>query len=340
VSGQPIAEVLPTYTPALFRAAVRRAVELLRAGEPVALPTETVYGLAANALDARAVATIFEVKGRPAHNPIIVHVSSVTMARHCVAEWPAFADRLARAFWPGPLTLVLPRSAAIPDVVAAGGATVGVRWPAHPFVQAVIAACDFPLAAPSANLSSNISPTNAQHVKKALGDRIRLIVDGGPSQVGIESTVVDLTATPPRVLRPGMIGVESLLAVTGELENAERTTRDAQPVRSPGLLPRHYAPRARLLILNWPDEPGLVTQIAALGALPGKTHVIAHTRIPSARDFGRVSVIAREAGAFARAIYAELHRCDEEGAGWIVVEALPDTAEWQAIHDRLRRAAA
>jgi len=340
VSGKPIAEVLPTHSPALFRAAVRRAAALLRAGEPVALPTETVYGLAANALDARAVAKIFEVKGRPAHNPIIVHVSSVAMARRCVTEWPAFADRLARAFWPGPLTMVLPRSAAIPDVVAAGGATVGVRWPAHPFVQAVIAACDFPLAAPSANLSTNISPTNAQHVKKGLGDRIRLIVDGGPSQVGIESTVVDLTTTPPRVLRPGVIGVEALLAVTGELEKAEWATRHAQPLRSPGSLPRHYAPKARLLILNWPDETGLVAQIGDLGAPLQKTHVIAHTRIPSAADFGRVSVIPRQAEAFARAIYAELHRCDEEGAGWIVVEALPDTAEWQAIHDRLRRAAA
>jgi len=340
VSGKPIAEVLPTHSPALFRAAVRRAAALLRAGEPVALPTETVYGLAANALDARAVAKIFEVKGRPAHNPIIVHVSSVAMARRCVTEWPAFADRLARAFWPGPLTMVLPRSAAIPDVVAAGGVTVGVRWPAHPFVQAVIGACDFPLAAPSANLSTNISPTNAQHVKKGLGDRIRLIVDGGPSQVGIESTVVDLTTTPPRVLRPGVIGVEALLAVTGELEKAEWATRHAQPLRSPGSLPRHYAPKARLLILNWPDETGLVAQIGDLGAPLQKTHVIAHTRIPSAADFGRVSVIPRQAEAFARAIYAELHRCDEEGAGWIVVEALPDTAEWQAIHDRLHRAAA
>src|SRR2546429_1518996 len=212
------AEVLPTHTPVLLKAAVARAAELLRAGEPVALPTETVYGLAANALDAQAVAKIFKVKGRPSRNPIIVHVAGVEMARRCVTEWPALADRLAKAFWPGPLTLVLPRSRAIPDIVAAGGATVGVRWPSHPFIQAVIRACDFPLAAPSANLSTQVSPTNAQHVWKGLGDRIRLIVDGGQAQVGIESTVLDLTATPPRVLRPGMIGAESLLAVTGELE--------------------------------------------------------------------------------------------------------------------------
>ncbi|PYJ81900.1 MAG: threonylcarbamoyl-AMP synthase [Verrucomicrobia bacterium] len=305
------AEVLPTHTPALLKAAVARAAELLRAGEPVALPTETVYGLAANALDAQAVAKIFNVKGRPARNPIIVHVAGVEMARRCVTEWPALADRLAKAFWPGPLTLVLPRSRAIPDIVAAGGATVGVRWPSHPFIQAVIRACDFPLAAPSANLSNRVSPTNAHHVFKNLGDKICLIVDGGPSQVGIESTVLDLTAQPPRVLRPGMIHAESLAAVTGELANAERGARNAELLRSPGLLPKHYA-----------------------------TYIIAHTRIPAGKRVGRVSVIAHDAGAFARAIYAELHRCDEEGAQLIVVEALPEAEEWQAINDRLRRAAA
>src|ERR1041385_1073259 len=143
-----VADVLPTHTPALFEAAVARACELLRAGELVAVPTETVYGLAANALDARAVAKIFGVKGRPSHNPIIVHVASVAMARRCVTVWPVLADRLAEAFWPGPLTLVLPRSRAIPDKVTAGGATVGVRWASHPFIQAVIGACGFPLAAP------------------------------------------------------------------------------------------------------------------------------------------------------------------------------------------------
>src|SRR5256886_12720554 len=170
------AEVLPTHTPALLKAAVARAAELLRAGELVSLPTETVYGLAANALDAQAVAKIFNVKGRPSRNPIIVHVAGAAMARRCVTEWPALADRLAKAFWPGPLTLVLPRSREIPDIVAAGGATVGVRWPSHPFIQAVIRECGFPLAAPSANLSSELSATNAEHVRKSLGAKIKLIV--------------------------------------------------------------------------------------------------------------------------------------------------------------------
>ena len=189
------AEILSTHTPELFQAAVRRAAELLRAGEVVALPTETVYGLAANALDEKAVAKIFQIKGRPANNPIIVHVASVEMAKRCVTNWPANADKLAKAFWPGPLTLVLPRAKEIPDIVTAGGATVGVRWPSHPFIQAVIRECGFPLAAPSANLSSRISPTNAEHVRKQLGGKIPLIVDGGQSQVGIESTVLDLTVS-------------------------------------------------------------------------------------------------------------------------------------------------
>ncbi|HVY70514.1 MAG TPA: L-threonylcarbamoyladenylate synthase, partial [Verrucomicrobiae bacterium] len=208
-------EVLSTHTPALFTAAVARATELLRAGEVVALPTETVYGLAANAFDERAVRRIFEIKGRPAINPVIVHVADLVTARACASEWPALADRLAAAFWPGPLTLVLPRAARVPDVVTAGGATVGIRWPGHPLMQAVIRACGFPLAAPSANLSNQISPTNAEHVREHLAGKIPLIVDGGQAQVGIESTVLDISVEPPRLLRPGMIHAESLLAVTG-----------------------------------------------------------------------------------------------------------------------------
>ena len=233
------AEILPTHTAALFRTAVARAVELLRAGEAVALPTETVYGLAANALDARAVARIYEIKGRPAHNPIIVHVAGLEMAQRCVADWPHAADRLAQSFWPGPLTLVLPRSDEIPEIVTAGGETVGVRWPVHPFIQAVIRECGFPLAAPSANPSNRVSPTNAQHVEKYLGEEVRLIVDGGQSQVGIESTVIDLTENPPRILRPGVIHGASLQAALDKcgLRVAESSKTDrGGPLRSTGRL--------------------------------------------------------------------------------------------------------
>jgi L-threonylcarbamoyladenylate synthase len=241
-------EILPSHTPDLFRAAVRRAAELLRAGEVVALPTETVYGLAANALDAEAVARIYEVKGRPAHNPIIVHVADRAMAQRCVADWPGSADKLASAFWPGPLTLVLPRAKVIPEIVTAGGPTVGVRWPSHPFIQAVILECGFPLAAPSANLSNRVSPTNAGHVRAQLEGRIPLIVDGGQSQVGIESTVLDLTSEPPRVLRPGMIHLESIAAVIGHVSDLHGRRSDETVLRSPGQLEKHYAPRAKLVV--------------------------------------------------------------------------------------------
>ncbi len=340
------AEILPTHTAALFNAAVSRAAELLRAGEVVALPTETVYGLAANALDAQAVARIYEVKGRPAHNPIIVHVASLEMARRCVADWPLAADKLARAFWPGPLTLVLPRSQEIPDIVTAEGPTVGVRWPSHPFIQAVIRECGFPLAAPSANLSNCVSPTNAGHVSKDLGDKIRLIVDGGQSQVGIESTVLDLTVRPPRVLRPGMIHGESLRAAlpnggnhAGQIAAGGLKEGAAEALRSPGRLPKHYSPKARLEIWSWRDTRDLELQIANRNLQIARVQVIAHTVIPAGGAFGRVSVIPHDAEAFARAIYAELHQCDEAGAEWIIVEALPGTNEWQAIADRLKRAA-
>jgi L-threonylcarbamoyladenylate synthase len=339
-------EVLAADTPALFAAAVKRAADLLRAGDVVALPTETVYGLAANALDARAVARIYETKGRPPHNPIIVHVSSLEMARRCVAAWPASADRLAAAFWPGPLTLVLPRAPEIPEIVTAGGPTVGVRWPAHPFIEAVICECGFPLAAPSANLSAAVSPTSAEHVRTQLGGRIKLIVDGGPSRVGIESTVLDLTSQPPKVLRPGMIHEETLRAAVGNVQrstfNVQRSTPidREQALRSPGLLQKHYAPKAKLVVLSWRDDADLRGQISSLKSRISNCHVIAHNRIPSAAGLGGVSVMPHDAEAFGRALYAELHRCDDAGAGLIVVETPPATTEWGAIADRLRRAAA
>ncbi len=331
-------EVLSTHTAALFAAAVKRAADLLRAGEVVALPTETVYGLAAAAFDANAVAKIYEVKGRPSHNPIIVHVSDLTMAQRCVASWPDVATQLAKSFWPGPLTMILPRAKEIPDIVTAGGETVGVRWSSHPFIQAVIRECGFPLAAPSANLSNQISPTNAEHVRKTLAGKIPLIVDGGQSQVGIESTVIDLTREPPAVLRPGMIHNESLIAVTGDLLSHERKQLAGETLRSPGLLKKHYAPKAKLILLDWRDDADLRSQIAKRQSPMANCQVIAHSRIPSADGLAGVSVIPHDAEAFARAIYAELHRCDEAGAELILVEALPENPEWRAIADRLNRA--
>ena len=334
-------EILPTHTPALFAAAVKRAAELLRAGEVVALPTETVYGLAANALDEKPVAKIFQIKGRPSHNPIIVHVSGNEMAQDCVKNFPALAEKFSRAFWPGPLTLVLSRSEKIPGNVTAGGATVGVRWPGHPFMQAVIRECGFPLAAPSANLSNQISPTNAGHVRAQLDGKIPLIVDGGQSQVGIESTVLDLTVTPPRILRPGMIHAESLAAVCGNIQNSEaRIQKPEFGLRSPGLLEKHYSPKAKLVVLNWNDDAELKFQVSGFKFPVADCFIIAHTKIPGGFRAENVSVIPHDAEAFARALYGELHRCDAAGAKLIVVEAPPATPEWSGIADRLRRAAA
>lgn len=334
-------ELLRTHTPALFRDAVERAAVALRAGEAVALPTETVYGLAANALDARAVARIYAIKGRPAHNPIIVHVDSQAMAKRCVARWPNAAEKLMRAFWPGPLTLVLPKAPSIPAIVTAGGPTVGVRWPSHPFIRAVIRRCGFPLAAPSANLSNRVSPTTAEHVRKQLAGRLRLIVDGGPSQVGIESTVLDLASTPPRVLRPGMVHEESLAAVLGEVRSGTPEERSGSGIlRSPGRLPKHYAPQAKVMVLNWRDAADLKSQISSLKLRRARVWIVAHSRIPSGEGFAGVSVMPHEAGAFARALYGEWHRCDEAGVEGIVMEAPPDLPEWAGIADRLKRAAA
>ena len=333
------AEVLPTHTAALFHAAVKRAAELLRAGEVVALPTETVYGLAANALDENAVAKIFQIKGRPAHNPMIVHVVGNEMARDCVRDFSALAEKFSQAFWPGPLTLVLPRANKIPDNVTAGGMTVGVRWPSHPFMQAVIRECGFPLAAPSANLSNQISPTNAGHVHAQLAGKISLIVDGGQSQIGIESTVLDLSVSPPQVLRPGMIHLESLASIGGAMRDL-KSKIPSPMLRSPGLLAKHYSPKAKLVVWDWWDDADLKLKIEHLKCNSENCFVIAHTKIPSGLRTDNVSVIPHDAEAFARALYAELHRCDAAGAELIIVEAPPELPAWSGIVDRLQRAAA
>ena len=332
-------ELLPTCTPELFEVAVDRAARTLQAGDVVAIPTETVYGLAANALDPLAVRRIFEIKGRPSTNPLIVHVASLELARQCALEWTTDAERLASAFWPGPLTIVLPRSAIVPGIVTASGPTVAIRWPRHPFVQQLIMRCGFPLAAPSANPSGRVSPTTAQHVLAALDGKIPLVVDGGPANVGIESTVVDLARETPGILRPGMIHADSIASVLGKTVRDYSRTASAGH-RSPGMMTKHYAPKARLLVLAWTDLRDLLAQLAEGGLDPSTTHVLAHSRIPTGENIGRVSVIPHDPEAFARALYGELHRADEMGAAAIVVEQLPDEPQWKAIMDRLSRAAA
>src|SRR4051794_21935732 len=218
---------------------IRRAAELIRAGRLVAFPTETVYGLGANALDAAAVARVFQAKGRPPTNPLIVHLDGVDQIAQVAAGWPKVAVRLAERFWPGPLTLVLPKRPEVPDVVTAGGPTVAVRVPAHPVAQALLRAAGVPVAAPSANRSTELSPTTAAHVLRGLDGRIELILDGGPTPGGIESTVVDVTASPLRLLRPGLVTPAELEAVVGPVARGEpgaSATGGGRPLPSPGML--------------------------------------------------------------------------------------------------------
>ena len=314
-------------------AALEEAAGVLARGGLVAFATETVYGLGAVATDAAAVSRIFEAKGRPAVNPLIVHVADVAQAGECVAEWPADADRLTARFWPGPLTFVLPRSARIPEIVTAGKPTVGVRCPAGRVAHELVARCGRPLAAPSANRSNRLSPTRAEHVLADLEGRIDLIVDSGPTTVGLESTVVDLTVDPPRLLRPGPIDAAELEAALGGRSLAMPDTgASVDRPASPGQMPVHYSPRTVAFRVDTPgelrDRPDLV-EMAVLGfgpdplVLPG----------PS----GRMMRLDSPATA-ARHLYDVLHEFDALRPRAIVVIMPPDRPEWLAIRDRLLRA--
>jgi L-threonylcarbamoyladenylate synthase len=309
-------------------AAIARAADVLRRGGLVAFPTETVYGLGANALDPAAVARIFAAKGRPSNNPLIVHVDDPEQVTQLTLSRPAAFSPLAAAFWPGPLTLVLPKSAAVPDVVTAGGPTVAVRMPAHPVALALLRATKMPLAAPSANPSSELSPTSADHVFRGLGGRIDMVLDAGPTTAGIESTVLDLTAAPPRVLRPGPITPAQLEAVIGPVTLASANTADA-PLPSPGMFPRHYAPRT-------PLEMGTIERVRDLARQGVRVGWLPHTGTKEANATTReMPAVAAE---YAARLYAVLHELDLLGLDRIIVEMLPEEAEWLAIRDRLRRA--
>ena len=302
---------MPRPAPTLM-ISIREAAERIRAGEVVAFPTETVYGLGANALDAAAVARIYELKGRPASSPLIVHAVSIEMARTLVAEWPPVAEKLASRYWPGPLTLVLAKAAAIPDIVTAGLPTVGVRVPNHPLALALIREAGVPLAAPSANRFTGLSPTTAEHVREVFGDAVP-VLDGGPCQVGIESTVVSIASGKITLLRPGMISID-------DIERASATRGDAAHP-APGMHPRHYSPRTPMALSQHPDPAGAYVWIRR----PAQA---AHSvQMPSAPE------------AYAARLYSVLHELDREGWPAIFVEPPPDTVEWAAVSDRLQRAA-
>jgi L-threonylcarbamoyladenylate synthase len=285
---------------------IAHAAELLRAGKLVAIPTETVYGLAANALDPDAVARIFEAKGRPFSSPLIVHVADLAMARELALEWTPVAEKLAARFWPGPLTIVVPKSSKVPDIVTAGLPSVALRMPAHPIALAVIAAAGVPLAAPSANRFTQLSPTTAQHVRDGLGDAVDFVLDGGPCSVGIESTVISLAGPVPRILRPGMVSRTPIEEVIGPVETGAGE-------ESPGQHSKHYSPRTRVVIGESPRE--------GRGA-----------RLDSSNMPGNAS-------AYAEQLYGKLHELDSEGYDWIAIQLPPDTPEWAGVRDRIIRAA-
>ena len=299
-----------------------RAGEIIREGGLVAFPTETVYGLGANALDARAVDRIFEAKRRPASSPLIVHVDSVDMARTLAGEWPPIADDLARAFWPGPLTLVLPKLPRIPDNVTAGLPTVGLRQPDHPVAAALIRQAGVPIAAPSANRFTGLSPTTAEHVLKALGREVDMILDGGPTRTGIESAVLALTGLRPRLLRPGMISREQIEAIAGEIDVGSIHLEGSHP--SPGLHEKHYSPITPLFLVDGDRLPE-----RGRGAylwLPQLLPVAYSQQMPA------------DAADFAATLYETLHRLDDRGFDWIAVERPPEWPEWAGVLDRLERA--
>ncbi len=313
---------------------LEEAAEILRSGGLVAFATETVYGLGADATQPEAVARIFKAKGRPANNPLIVHADGLEMARRCVLEWPETAQRLAERFWPGPLTLVLPRSAIIPEIVSAGLETVGVRVPAPAVARGLITRLGRPVAAPSANRSNRISPTQAQHVFRDLEGQIPLILDSGPTRQGLESTVVKLTGKSAQILRPGPITSELIEHVLGftvtTLEDLSFQAPSDRP-DSPGQLAVHYAPRtlalrvdrAELKTFRWPDRAALL--------------VLGHPDLPLISGPSE-RIDLPNASTAAQQLFARLHQLDEAGLDLIVVVPPPDGPEWRAIRDRIQRA--
>lgn len=319
--------------------AIRRAADAIRGGGLVAFPTETVYGLGANARDPAAVAKVFEAKDRPAFDPLIVHVPSAEAARSVVKEWPETAERLAAAFWPGPLTLVLPKRPEVPDLVTSGLGTVGVRVPQHPVALALLQAAGTPIAAPSANRFGAISPTRAEHVASEFGDSagaggelVDLILDGGPCETGVESTVVSLVRDQKVcVLRLGGTPIEALRGVVGEVELAS----PGSPLASPGMLKRHYAPRTPLKVVDRLGDEAVEAgpRVGVLGFRsipePSRTAAAAGEVLSANGDL-------REAAAN---LFASLRRLDAAGVDVIVAERAPDRGLGRAINDRLARAA-
>jgi L-threonylcarbamoyladenylate synthase len=315
--------------------AIERAAAIIRSGGLVAFPTETVYGLGANAMNEIAVRKIFEAKGRPADNPLIVHVGGREMLDVVATGVEEKAERLIEGFWPGPLTLVLNRTSEVAQSVSAGLPTIAVRMPRNKIALALIRASNTPIAAPSANWSGRPSPTTASHVLEDLGGKIEMILDGGVTKIGIESTVLDVTHDPPVILRPGWITQETLSDAIGRVE---RATSDDELRRSPGTRHRHYSPRARVVLVERTLYEKLATLTESYLA-DAKVGFVGHTPLVLDSPNFKAIILGNSAEGYARSIYSAFRELDAFGARVIVVEGIEDAGEGVAVMDRLRRAA-
>lgn len=320
-------------------AVIARAARIIRDGGLVAMPTETVYGLAANALDEAAIARIYAAKGRPSHNPLIAHVADAAQAEALASQWPTMARELAARFWPGPLTLVVRKKAMIPTALTAGLDTFGVRVPDHPVALALIRAAGVPLAAPSANRFTEVSPVTAAQVARGLGSSVDLILDAGHTRVGVESTVVDVSGGRPVLLRPGMISRESIEAVVGPVGRSQAATREDAPRAAPGMIARHYAPRMPMRIVDATDFARALEE-ATQQRLPARVGVMTHS-IEVAAPAGFRKKLPASPAEYAAALYDALHEAGAEDARCelLLVESVPEDSAWDAIRDRLTRAA-
>jgi L-threonylcarbamoyladenylate synthase len=330
-------EILSTREPDLARAA-----QALREGKLVAIPTETVYGLGANAFDESAVARVFEAKERPTFDPLIVHIASIGDVGLVAREVPQAALTLARTLWPGPLTMILPKRSVVPDIVTAGLPTVAVRFPRHPVAQRIIELAGVPVAAPSANPFGYISPTTAAHVIATLKDRVDFIVDGGPCDVGVESTVIDLTGSRPVLLRPGGMALETIEEVIGPVVVPKRAAhRGGEPLSSPGQSLSHYAPSTPLYLFDEGALPGAVQAQGVVRPSVALVYTPARAReLDALRLFDVVEALAprgdmREAAA---RLFSLLHEFDSRMFRAIYAERVPEVGLGRAINDRLYRA--
>lgn len=323
---------------------ISRAAQTLQRGGLVAFPTETVYGLGCNALDEEAVKKIFTAKGRPSEDPLIIHLSSVEQLPRVCASVPEAAQTLAATFWPGPLTLILPKNEQVPYAVTAGLETVAVRVPNHPVAQSLLKACNLPIAAPSANRFGHTSPTLAEHVLQDLDGRIDIILDGGPASIGVESTVLDISTSPARILRPGGVPREALQALLGPIDVLDIRRKAEAGLPSPGLLEKHYAPRAELVFFLM-EEAGeqmlaYLTQEKARGRMVGV--LAAQEEAPAFEQAGAVVYHlgpSRDTAQIANRLYAGMRWLDKQGVDVIACRDFGTDGLGLAIRDRLRRAA-